>query len=277
MRILLTNDDGIRAPGIRAMYRQLVHLADEVLVVAPLTVQSATSHAITYETPLMTEEVPVHTDSGSGASVLGIAVDGRPADCTKLAVKQLWAERFGAGSKPDLVVSGLNAGANIGINTLYSGTVAAALEAAFLGIPAVAVSLMIGESARTRWDQAARHACRAIDLLLRDGPPRAHTMLNINVPVTESETDFPGMVVGPVNLFAHRDDYEARQSPIGQPYYWAVGDGMVFHDTSGGSDVEIIQSGKISVTPMNYDLTDHAALASYEARITNAQAGSLEC
>ncbi len=239
--------------------------------------QSATSHAITYETPLMTEEVPVHTDSGSGASVLGIAVDGRPADCTKLAVKQLWAERFGAGSKPDLVVSGLNAGANIGINTLYSGTVAAALEAAFLGIPAVAVSLMIGESAKTRWDQAARHATRAIDLLLRDGPPRAHTMLNINVPVTESETDFPGMVVGPVNLFAHRDDYEARQSPVGQPYYWAVGDGMVFHDTSGGSDVEIIQSGKISVTPMNYDLTDHAALASYEARITNAQAGSLEC
>jgi 5'-nucleotidase len=277
MRILLTNDDGIRAPGIRALFREIRRLADDVFVVAPLTVQSATSHSITYETPLMTEEIPVFTDEEKEEVVLGIAVDGRPADCTKLAVKQLWKHRFGPDAAPDLVVSGINAGANIGINTLYSGTVAAALEAAFLGIPAVAVSLMIGDPGRTRFDIAARHACRAIETLLREGPPRAHTMLNVNIPITERETDFPGMVVGPVNLHAHRDDYEARKSPAGQPYFWAVGNGMVFRDTSGGSDVEIIESGRISVTPMNYDLTDHGALDQYRTLLSGAQASEVRC
>ena len=266
LQILLTNDDGIHAPGIRSLHRELVLAGYRVFVVAPLTVQSATSHSITYETPLMTEVVPMDLDFTTEVET-GIAVNGRPADCTKLAVKRLWPERFGEGTGPDLVISGINAGANAGVNTLYSGTVAAAIEGAFLGVPAMAISLMIGDRNKTRFDIAARHALKAIQLLIAEGLPDPGTILNVNIPRTESETEFPEMMVGPINLHAHRDHYEARISPAGQPYYWAAGDGMQFYGTSGGSDVEIVSAGKISVTPMNYDLTDHSALDYYRERI----------
>ncbi|CAG0961772.1 partial 5'-nucleotidase SurE, partial [Anaerolineae bacterium] len=139
MRILLTNDDGIRAPGIAAMYSALIDPVfgpplGEVFCVAPLEVQSATSHGVTFNSPLMTRTESI--DIGTPV-VKGIAVDGRPADCVKLALSCLWPERFGEGSRPDLVISGMNAGANCGINVIYSGTVAAAIEAAFLGVPSI--------------------------------------------------------------------------------------------------------------------------------------------
>src|SRR5690242_17161980 len=130
MRILLTNDDGIMAPGIVAMYRHLVQLGD-VTVIAPETVQSATGHGITLTAPLLTSKVMIEN------GFTGTAVDGRPADCVKLAIAQLLPE------PPDLVVSGMNHGTNVGINVIYSGTVAAAIEAAFLGLPSVAVSLLL--------------------------------------------------------------------------------------------------------------------------------------
>ena len=160
MLILLTNDDGINAPGIVAMYRELVKLG-EVHVVAPETVQSATGHGITITTPLLTSQVTVEN------AFTGIAVDGRPADCVKLAVAQLLPRQ------PDLVVSGMNAGANVGINVIYSGTVAAAIEAAFLGLPAIAVSLYLrsdvptdyaprrGDRRQTRSSRSSTRACRA--------------------------------------------------------------------------------------------------------------------
>src|SRR5438105_5778795 len=130
MLILLTNDDGIRAPGLVAMYRELTKLG-EVQVVAPETVQSATGHGITVGTPLLTDRVTVED------AFTGTAVDGRPADCVKLAIAKLLPRQ------PDLVVSGINSGANVGINVIYSGTVAAAIEAAFLGLPSIAVSLYL--------------------------------------------------------------------------------------------------------------------------------------
>ena len=115
MRILLTNDDGISAPGIVALHDAISDLG-EVVVVAPKTVQSATSHGITYHQPLMVSDVRVTR------TMRGSAVDGRPADCVKLALTNLWPERFGEGQRPDLVISGMNAGANCGINVIYSGT-----------------------------------------------------------------------------------------------------------------------------------------------------------
>ena len=132
MRILLTNDDGIEAPGIRALYDAIQGLG-EIMVIAPSTAQSATGHGITFDQPLMTQEVVVDDH------MPGIAVDGRPADCVKLALRAIWQERYGPGARPDLTISGLNAGANVGINIIYSGTVAAAVESAFLGVPAIAV------------------------------------------------------------------------------------------------------------------------------------------
>src|ERR1700722_4272552 len=134
--MLITNDDGILAPGLLAMYRELTKLG-EVHVIAPDTVQSATGHGITVATPILTQQVTVGTD------FVGTSVGGRPADCVKLAVAKLLPRM------PDLVVSGINSGANVGINVIYSGTVAAAIEAAFLGLPAMAVSLYLKASIPT--------------------------------------------------------------------------------------------------------------------------------
>src|SRR3954464_6162209 len=168
MLILLTNDDGIRAPGLVALYRELVKLG-EVQVVAPETVQSATGHGITIDTPLLTDRVTVE------GAFTGVAVDGRPADCVKLAVAKILPRM------PDLVVSGMNSGANVGINVLYSGTVAAAIEAAFLGLPAVAVSLHLHPDVTTDYDWTGALGLEAIRATLAAWL-KPGEVANINVP-----------------------------------------------------------------------------------------------
>jgi 5'-nucleotidase len=149
MRILHTNDDGISAIGLAAIHEATATLGDR-LVVAPASGQSAESHGITFHRPLMVKTAAL--DFGGE----GIAVEGTPADCVKLTLRALWTERHGTGTRPDLVISGMNHGANVGVNVIYSGTVAAAVEAAFLGVPAIAVSLMLGDRTRIAWRRAAR-------------------------------------------------------------------------------------------------------------------------
>src|SRR5438552_14825426 len=156
MLILLTNDDGIHAPGIIAMYRELVSLG-EVHVIAPETVQSATGHGITVATPLLTNRLTVEN------TFTGIAVDGRPADCVKLAIAKLLPRA------PDLVVSGMNSGTNVGINVIYSGTVAAAIEAAFLGLPSIAVSLLLKNPIPVDYGRGAALAREAIEQVVATG------------------------------------------------------------------------------------------------------------
>lgn len=263
MRILLTNDDGIRAPGIVALYDALTAespiagLGGEVFPVAPLTVQSATSHGVTFHAPLMTRELRV-TDR-----MHGIAVDARPADCVKLALTCLWPERFGQGSRPDLVISGMNAGANCGINVIYSGTVAAALEAAFLGVPSIAVSLMLGDG-EPDFACGAAHARRAIEAILAHGRLEPHTCLSINIPPRTTDDasrhDPLPMAVCPMNTHGLQDGYERRESPSGEVYYWANRSGLEFHYTDAGSDVHKLLDGHITVTPLKYDLTRHDQL-----------------
>lgn len=273
MRILLTNDDGLRAPGIAAMHEALADfhghfgrsLAEEILVVAPLTVQSATSHGVTFHSPLMVTEEFL-AGSGPDDRVLGVAVDGRPADCVKLAIANIWPERFGPGSRPDLVVSGMNAGANVGINVIYSGTVAAALEAAFLGIPSIAVSLHMGKG-QARFDVAARHARTAVEAVLAHGVPPPHTCLSINIPITESETPMPPIRVCPMNTHGLHDAYERRLSPRGDPYYWPSASGLEFRITDAGSDVQELFLRRITVTPLFHDLTYRATLGDWAAKL----------
>lgn len=266
MRILLTNDDGLRAPGIAALHDEVCRIG-EVFTVAPLEVQSATSHSVTFGVPLMTRTMQVHDRMD------GIAVDGRPADCVKLAIENLWKERYGADSRPDLVISGMNMGCNVGIHVLYSGTVGAAIEAAFLGIPSIAVSLHLRNEfssasvSETRWDVAARHAREAIEEILAGEPLKKHSVLNINIPVTESDGPRPPIKVVPMNLAGLHDRYDRRESPVGAAYYWPVGDGMAFVDTAGGSDVEALLAGSITVTPLQFDLTSHAVLDNWRERL----------
>ena len=206
MLILLTNDDGIRAPGILAMWRELKTLG-EVHVIAPETVQSATGHGITISTPLITNRVKI--DNGFE----GIAVDGRPADCVKLAMNRLLPR------KPDLVVSGMNEGANVGINVIYSGTVAAAIEAAFLGCPSIAVSLHLlhpvptafssrgAAGAGKRSSSCSKPACRRDRSPASTSPPRA-------------DQEPAGVRVMRQCTRPWIDDYDERQNPRGQKYYW---------------------------------------------------------
>lgn len=277
MRVLLTNDDGIHAPGIEALYNALVDhdgshggpFAETVWPVAPLEVQSASSHGVTFKTPLMVSREEV------SPRMSGLAVDGRPADCVKLAICSLWPERFGAGQRPDLVISGMNAGTNVGINVIYSGTVAAAIEAAFLGVPSIAVSLHLGRS-KTRFDVAARHARRVLDRIIRSNPPgsgllAAHSCISINIPICSDEPinpptpADPPIAICPMNTHGLIDNYERRVSPGGDVYYWAAGSGLDFRGADPGTDVERLLQRCITITPLKYDLTDHAALGPWRA------------
>lgn len=260
MRILLTNDDGLDAPGILALFDALDGLG-EIIPIAPLTAQSASSHGITFTEPLMTEPMIV------GGRMEGIAVDGRPADCVKLAITTLWRERFGDNATPDLTISGLNSGANVGINILYSGTVAAAVESAFLGVPAIAVSLYLGDRAKTNYARAAEIARHAIDrVVAHDLEP--HGVININIPRTESrDMPTPAIRVVDMNLAPGLDEYERRKSPLGQSYYWATASGMKFRHTAPDTDVEALVNGCITITPLSYILTDRVRLQTWHERL----------
>jgi 5'-nucleotidase len=263
MRILLTNDDGIDAPGIAAMHAALEGLG-EVTVIAPQTVQSASGHGITFHAPLMTRRVVVNE------RMSGIAVDGRPADCVKVALRGIWQELYGPGSQPDVTISGMNAGANVGINVIYSGTVAAAVESAFLGVPAIAVSLHLGPAGGegvTCFARAAQIARGAIDLVLRH-PLDRHGVVNINVPITEREdAPMPPIKVVAMNTAPGRDGYERRVSPGGRVYYWSSGSGMEFTHTGPDTDVEALFERCVTVTPLQFDLTDYARLQTWRERL----------
>jgi 5'-nucleotidase len=248
MKILLTNDDGIRAPGIIALHKALAGLG-ELVVFAPETVQSATSHGITYSTPLMAQKVQV-TENMSG-----VAIDGRPADCVKLAMRALWEEQFGKGTKPDLTISGMNSGSNVGINIIYSGTVAAAIESAFFGVPSIAVSLHLANRAKTCYNRAAEIARVVIDKVL-ENKLESNEVININVPTCETpDREIPEIKVVGMNAAGDLGYYDKREAPDGRVYYWAAGDGMSFAHTADGSDVEALKQGFATVTPLNYVLT----------------------
>ncbi|MGI9015431.1 MAG: 5'/3'-nucleotidase SurE [Phycisphaerales bacterium] len=260
MRILLTNDDGFDAPGILALYQAIQHLG-EVFPIAPLTVQSATSHGITFNDPLMTRALT------AGTCMQGIAVDGRPADCVKLAISALWPERFGSGEKPDLTISGMNAGANVGINVLYSGTVAAAVESAYLGVPAIAVSLHLGPNRKPHFQRAAEIAAVVVERIL-EHPLDPHAVVNVNVPITESaDAPQPPVHVTEMNLAPGRDLYERRTSPAGDAYYWMTNNGMDFTHSGPETDVEALARLAVSVTPLSYLLTDRHRLDVWRSRL----------
>ncbi len=243
MLILLTNDDGVYAPGLAAMQRQLARLG-EVYLIAPATEQSGVGHSITYLKPLTVKEVC------DGDVRWGWAVEGSPADCVKLGITEVCPRR------PDLVVSGINSGLNAGINVLYSGTVAAAIEGAFFGINSVAVSLQFDEHAR--FDKAAHLARDVIEQLLRQKASRAQ-LYNLNIP-TAALGGKPEVDVVPMDVTPHGDRYERRVDPWGREYFWAAGGpppGPGSHET----DLSALAKGRVTLTPLHYDMTERAALA----------------
>ncbi len=251
MLILLTNDDGIYAPGLAAMAREM-RLMGEVVVVAPVTEQSGVGHSITYLTPLIVKEV-FHHDSAQGEQRLGWAVEGSPADCVKLGIHQ-FCER-----QPDLVLSGINSGLNAGINVLYSGTAAAAIEGAFYGITSVAVSLEYDEHAQ--FDKAARLARMIIEQILQQKGPGPQ-LYNLNIPTAALE-GVPEICAVPMNIIRYDDSFQKRTDPWGRDYYWLTGGpptGAAGHET----DLSTLAKGKVALTPLDYNMTRQAVLAEME-------------
>ncbi|MEO6810072.1 MAG: 5'/3'-nucleotidase SurE, partial [Isosphaeraceae bacterium] len=236
MRILLTNDDGVFAPGLRALRNELTRLGD-VTVIAPALEQSGVGHSITLLAPMVVK--PVDDEDGSP---LGIAVEGSPADCVKLAVNELLDR------PPDLIVSGINSGANAGINVLYSGTVAAAIEGAFFKITSIAVSLEFTE--RFDYPHAARHAVRIIERILSNQPP-AGSLFNINLPA-HSRGEPKGVRVVPMGIGRYGEGFEKRQDPRGRTYYWMTY-APPYQIEGPETDVTGLIEGYITVTPLHFD------------------------
>src|SRR6476619_7605422 len=235
--ILVTNDDGVHSEGIKDLAAALAHLG-KVTIVAPMQEASAIGHALTLRRPLRIETI--------GANTFGI--DGTPTDCVNLAISHVIKQ------KPDLIVSGINKGWNLGDDVTYSGTVSGALEAALLGIPAIAVSLR-----STRGDYDFRFAARAAaqmggSILRRPLPPR--TFLNINVPRGEPK----GFRVTVQAKRNHVTSVAERHDPKGRPYYW-IEEGQNEWEPHDRSDYQAVRDGYVSITPLQPDLTAYDALA----------------
>ena len=252
MQILLTNDDGVYAPGIAALRNELQNLGD-VALVAPATEQSGVGHSITFLEPLVCKRI-YH-----GKELYGIAVEGSPADCVKLGVAELV-------DKPvDLVVSGINGGLNAGINVLYSGTVAAAIEGAFFRIDSFAVSLEYDPHAD--FETAARLAVSLIrqTLAQKDAQPR---LFNINIPTVAVESylrgEKPPVSVVPMGVERYGEQFLRRQDPKGRDYYWATNDPPP-RRTDHPTDLTRLTDGHITITPLMFDLTDGSVLSAMES------------
>ena len=246
MRILLTNDDGILAPGLSALY-EAVHDLGQVDVVAPATTQSAMGHAISVLTPLIVERVHVNN------RFHGLSVSGRPADCVKLAMVELLDER------PDFVLSGINAGANTGMNVLYSGTVAAAAEGAFFGIPSVAFSLQFSEEMDF---EAASKVVREIFIRYAESKPPAGSCLNVNLPALNAGLP-RGVRVCPTASEPMREYYHKQPSKDDQRVF--ILDGEV-PDPNDCPDTDHYATHEhyVAITPLKFELTDEAAMKRVE-------------
>lgn len=237
MRFLLTNDDGVFAPGLEAMEREFRPLG-EVETSAPATEQSGVGHSITYLTPLTYKEIFREDDTRA------FAVDGSPADCVKLGISELCSAR------PDAVISGINSGLNAGINVLYSGTVAAAIEGAFFGITSFAVSLEYDPHAD--YHRAAEIARKIIMNIIAHEESRGG-LFNINIPTAATKGD-PQIQVVPMGISHYGSDYIKRQDPKGRDYYWATVDPPP-QPTDHETDLNALALGHVTVSPLKFDLT----------------------
>lgn len=255
-RILITNDDGVYSEGLRLLSRALAPLG-EVTVVAPDREQSATGHSLTLDRPLRLQKIEENW----------YAVDGTPTDCVNLAVLWLLKEK-----KPDLVVSGINFGLNLGDDVTYSGTVSATFEGTLLGIPSVAFSQEIAEG--YSFDRAAAFAGRFIGELL-SAALRPDLLLNVNLPAGELQ----GLSFTRLGRRVYQQVVVEKEDPRGRKYYWIAGTPEWQSDS--GTDHDAVASGRVSVTPLHLDLTDYRGLEGYAdlrdrlGRIVSADAGNV--
>ncbi len=238
MHILVTNDDGIAAKGIKSLANSLKRIGN-VTVIAPERERSAVGHAITMHKPLRAKQVNLFDDR-----IKAWAVNGTPADCVKLGIEALMRKR------PDLVFSGINRGSNLGTDVLYSGTVSAAIEAVMLGVPSAALSLASFES--EDYSVVAEFALSLAANMHREGLKR-NTLLNVNVPAVPRK-DIKGVRVTRLGTRRYKNSFELRLDPRGEEYYWMSGEAV---DENGDSecDISLVAKNYIAITPVHFDLT----------------------
>lgn len=234
---LLANDDGIHSEGLHILCNRISQLG-QVYIAAPDREQSACGHAISLHRPLRMLEREI------AGAIQAWEVDGTPADCVKLAIEgELLPE------EPDLVISGINRGSNLGTDVLYSGTVSAAIEATLIGFPAMAVSLC--DPSREGFELAAEVAAEIASVLLKNTLPKS-TLLNINVPGVRRE-ELAGITVARLGRRQYSKVIERRVDPRGKVYYWIAGEPVL--NSEKDTDIDAIIQNKVSVTPLQFDLT----------------------
>ena len=237
-RILVTNDDGVFSEGIRLLARELARFAD-VTVVAPDREQSASGHSLTIQRPLRMQKIEENVYS----------VDGTPTDCVHLGILWLFED-----DPPDLVISGINFGVNLGDDVTYSGTVSASFEGTLLGVPSVAFSQEVAED--FSFARGAAHAGRIVRTLCTKPLP-ADLLLNVNIPAGRVH----GLSFTKLGHRHYRQSVVEKRDPRGRRYFWIAGTPEWQNDE--GTDQEAIASGRISITPLHLDLTDYRGLDSY--------------
>ncbi|NJK34729.1 MAG: 5'/3'-nucleotidase SurE [Oscillatoriales cyanobacterium SM2_2_1] len=245
MHLLISNDDGIYAQGVQALAGALCGEDYHITVVCPDRERSATGHALTIQEPLRVTEIRDVYPSG----VTAWACSGTPSDTVKLALDALMPQR------PDLVLSGINHGANLGSDVLYSGTVSAAMEGVLEGVPSIAFSLT--SFASRDFGAAAGFARRLVGAIAHQPLPAA-MLLNVNIPAIPAN-DICGVVVTRLGIRKYRDLFEKRVDPRGKIYYWLSGE-VVEEEAAADTDVQAIRNNYITVTPLHFDLTGNAYL-----------------
>lgn len=243
MRVLVSNDDGVDAPGIRILAEGLRAAGHEVRVVAPDRDRSGASNSLTLDMPVRVTRLDEHT----------WRVAGTPTDCVHLALTGMFEEY----AEPDIVVSGINNAANLGDDVIYSGTVSAAMEGRFLGFPAVAVSLVTADHQPMHFETAARAAVEIVARLKADPLP-ADTILNVNVPDRAWE-DIAGFEVTRLGNRHRSEPCVPAQDPRGRSLFW-IGPAGREQDAGPGTDFHAVRTGHISITPIHVDLTRYQAL-----------------
>ena len=248
MKILISNDDGILANGIRTLAEALAPCHD-VYIVAPDRERSAAGHSLTLHSPLRVEEV----DAKYGTKRCWMTT-GTPGDCVKLAIKAILSEE----EQPDLVLSGLNHGPNLGADILYSGTVSCAMEGAMLGIPSIATSLASMHCEYEDFKVAAEFIADMIPKLAEfKFPPKS--ILNINVPGLEKE-DISGVAITELGRRMFTDAYDRRVDPRGKVYYWMAGE-LINEPEDANTDIAAVRNNKVSITPITYEMTKKGTMA----------------
>lgn len=248
MNILISNDDGIAANGIRVL-TEILSKEHNVYVVAPDRERSAAGHSLTLHTPLRVEEL----DSKFGAKRVWVTT-GTPGDCVKIAISAILSEE----EQPDIVISGINHGPNLGADILYSGTVSCAMEGAMLGFPAIAVSLATMNAEYEDFKFSAEFVNSLLKKLQNfKFPPKC--ILNVNVPLLNQE-DIAGIAITELGRKMFKDGYEKRIDPRGKVYYWMAGE-LINEPADAPTDLAAVRNNKISITPVTYEMTRHETLS----------------